>query len=179
MRTVGVFVRNKCLTLYTHQSLFLTIILPQDQLEQITGVEPAFPAWEAGVLPMNHICEKIILYLCKSDYITIPQKSKIGLPVLMLVEILCINWISTIPLERSQTWRAPDQSGSFHGNSYFNTLICLLEYTIPTEHIYILLSKNFCFLISIIFVPIFILLPPLVTLWISQLQKASKLPLRP
>ena len=39
MRTVGVFVRNKCLTLYTHQSLFLTIILPQDQLEQITGVE--------------------------------------------------------------------------------------------------------------------------------------------
>ena len=67
----------------------------------------------------------------------------------MLVEILCINWISTIPLERSQTWRAPDQSGSFHGNSYFNTLICLLEYTTPTEHIYILLSKNFCFLISI------------------------------
>ena len=24
--------------------------------KQITGVEPAFPAWEAGVLPMNHIC---------------------------------------------------------------------------------------------------------------------------
>ena len=24
--------------------------------EQITGIEPAFPAWEAGVLPMNHIC---------------------------------------------------------------------------------------------------------------------------
>ena len=44
-----------------------------------------------------------------------PRKVKSGLPVLMLVEILCRNWISTIPLERSQTWRAPDQSGSFHG----------------------------------------------------------------
>ena len=26
--------------------------------KQITGVEPAFPAWEASVLPMNHICTK-------------------------------------------------------------------------------------------------------------------------
>ena len=26
--------------------------------QQITGVEPAFPAWEASVLPMNHICTK-------------------------------------------------------------------------------------------------------------------------
>lgn len=25
-------------------------------MEQITGVEPACPAWEAGVLPMNYIC---------------------------------------------------------------------------------------------------------------------------
>ena len=25
--------------------------------QQITGVEPAFPAWEASVLPMNHICK--------------------------------------------------------------------------------------------------------------------------
>ena len=25
--------------------------------KQITGVEPAFPAWEASVLPMNHICK--------------------------------------------------------------------------------------------------------------------------
>ena len=24
--------------------------------KQITGIEPAFPAWEASVLPMNHIC---------------------------------------------------------------------------------------------------------------------------
>ena len=28
------------------------------QKKQITGVEPAFPAWEASVLPMNHICKK-------------------------------------------------------------------------------------------------------------------------
>ncbi len=26
------------------------------RFKQITGIEPAFPAWEAGVLPMNHIC---------------------------------------------------------------------------------------------------------------------------
>ncbi len=25
-------------------------------LQQMTGVEPASPAWEAGVLPMNYIC---------------------------------------------------------------------------------------------------------------------------
>lgn len=29
--------------------------------KQITGIEPAFPAWEAGVLPMNHIC-KVSIY---------------------------------------------------------------------------------------------------------------------
>ena len=27
-------------------------------MERMTGVEPAFPAWEASVLPMNHICKK-------------------------------------------------------------------------------------------------------------------------
>ena len=27
--------------------------------KQITGVEPASPAWEASVLPMNYICRKI------------------------------------------------------------------------------------------------------------------------
>lgn len=26
------------------------------QKKQIRGIEPPFPAWEAGVLPMNHIC---------------------------------------------------------------------------------------------------------------------------
>jgi hypothetical protein len=25
-------------------------------LEQMTGIEPAYPAWEAGVLPLNYIC---------------------------------------------------------------------------------------------------------------------------
>ncbi len=24
--------------------------------EQVTGIEPAYPAWEAGVLPMNYTC---------------------------------------------------------------------------------------------------------------------------
>ncbi len=27
--------------------------------KQITGIEPAFPAWEASVLPMNHICRYV------------------------------------------------------------------------------------------------------------------------
>ena len=27
-------------------------------LQQMTGVEPASPAWEAGVLPMNYICTR-------------------------------------------------------------------------------------------------------------------------
>ena len=25
-------------------------------LEQVTGIEPARPAWEAGVLPLNYTC---------------------------------------------------------------------------------------------------------------------------
>ena len=25
-------------------------------LQQMTGIEPASPAWEAGILPMNYIC---------------------------------------------------------------------------------------------------------------------------
>lgn len=32
--------------------------------KQITGIEPASPAWEAGILPMNYICVfSIISYL--------------------------------------------------------------------------------------------------------------------
>jgi hypothetical protein len=34
-------------------------------LKQITGIEPASPAWEAGVLPMNYICA--CLYYSISD----------------------------------------------------------------------------------------------------------------
>ena len=26
-------------------------------MKQITGIEPASPAWEASILPMNYICE--------------------------------------------------------------------------------------------------------------------------
>lgn len=26
--------------------------------KQVTGIEPAYPAWEAGVLPMNYTCNK-------------------------------------------------------------------------------------------------------------------------
>ncbi len=29
--------------------------------KQITGIEPASPAWEASILPMNYICMTIII----------------------------------------------------------------------------------------------------------------------
>lgn len=38
-------------------------------VQQMTGIEPAFPAWEAGVLPMNYIC------ICHAmNYNAIPAK---------------------------------------------------------------------------------------------------------
>ena len=30
-------------------------------LKQITGIEPASPAWEASILPMNYICMSVII----------------------------------------------------------------------------------------------------------------------
>ena len=36
-------------------------------IEQMTGIEPASPAWEAGVLPMNYICN----CRCDEDYYTL------------------------------------------------------------------------------------------------------------
>ena len=38
------------------------------QRKQITGIEPAFPAWEASVLPMNHICITKLLLLLYHDF---------------------------------------------------------------------------------------------------------------
>lgn len=32
-------------------------------MEQMTGIEPACPAWEAGVLPLNYICVVSLLYI--------------------------------------------------------------------------------------------------------------------
>ena len=37
--------------------------------KQITGIEPAFPAWEASVLPMNHICKRNIKYYTPCSFI--------------------------------------------------------------------------------------------------------------
>ena len=40
--------------------LYLMPFLPFiKSMKQITGIEPAFPAWEASVLPMNHICKEL------------------------------------------------------------------------------------------------------------------------
>ena len=38
------------------QKTGLINIRPVTDRKQITGVEPASSAWEANVLPMNHIC---------------------------------------------------------------------------------------------------------------------------
>ena len=45
--------------------------------KQITGIEPASPAWEAGVLPMNYICEDTLVS-CVNDTIIAyrPEKSR-------------------------------------------------------------------------------------------------------
>ena len=29
---------------------------PRKQLEHVTGIEPAYSAWEANVLPLNYTC---------------------------------------------------------------------------------------------------------------------------
>ncbi len=50
----------------TDSIVFLT------QFKQITGIEPASPAWEASILPMNYICMSVIIILfpvkCKSIF---------------------------------------------------------------------------------------------------------------
>ena len=40
-----------------------------NDFKQITGIEPASPAWEAGVLPMNYIC----MYLSISLFLKIQE----------------------------------------------------------------------------------------------------------
>ena len=42
---------------------------PHPSKKQITGIEPAFPAWEASVLPMNHICKRNIKYYTPCSFI--------------------------------------------------------------------------------------------------------------
>ena len=43
--------------------------------KQITGVEPAFPAWEASVLPMNHICMLLSMTYYFLQYVTSCNKT--------------------------------------------------------------------------------------------------------
>lgn len=50
------------------------------QKKQITGIEPAFPAWEASVLPMNHICKyilSILFFLKKSRNLSCQKGRKV------------------------------------------------------------------------------------------------------
>ena len=37
--------------------------LLEEQKKQMTGIEPASPAWEAGVLPMNYACKSTQLII--------------------------------------------------------------------------------------------------------------------
>ena len=41
----------------------------------MTGIEPASPAWEAGVLPMNYICINMFYYSTKNSSV-IPKWKK-------------------------------------------------------------------------------------------------------
>ena len=49
---------------------------PTALLKQMTGIEPASPAWEAGILPMNYICISTLKIItrfvvnCKSFLVT-------------------------------------------------------------------------------------------------------------
>ena len=53
---------------------------PHPSKKQITGIEPAFPAWEASVLPMNHICQyilSILFFLKKSRNLSCQKGRKV------------------------------------------------------------------------------------------------------
>ena len=51
--------------------------MPPAYCKQITGIEPASPAWEAGVLPMNYICEKGLVSCANDNIIAYPpEKSR-------------------------------------------------------------------------------------------------------
>lgn len=39
-------------------------------MEQTTGIEPVFPAWEAGVLPINYICKQLNYSFVNTIYLT-------------------------------------------------------------------------------------------------------------
>jgi hypothetical protein len=41
--------------------------IPEHEVQQATGIEPASPAWEAGVLPMNYACTTGIYYKIEPD----------------------------------------------------------------------------------------------------------------
>ena len=48
-----------CANSHSHQVDFIgAYIISSPTMERATGIEPAYPAWEAGVLPLNytHIC---------------------------------------------------------------------------------------------------------------------------
>ena len=54
---LGDKIRGRCDSCESHLPLIKTIYFPiAPFLKQMTGIEPASPAWEAGVLPMNYIC---------------------------------------------------------------------------------------------------------------------------
>lgn len=50
-------------------------------MERATGIEPAYPAWEAGVLPLN--------YARKLDV----EKSVFGIPIIILQSLICKNFV--------------------------------------------------------------------------------------
>lgn len=34
---------------------------PDSEMEQMTGIEPAYSAWEADTLPLSYICKEVYI----------------------------------------------------------------------------------------------------------------------
>ena len=47
-------------------------------LEQMTGIEPAWSAWEAEVLPLNYICKRVIIIAHLSIFVNSKKGKNIG-----------------------------------------------------------------------------------------------------
>ena len=66
--------------------------------KQITGIEPASPAWEASILPMNYICRKgaesVLLYymesFCKNAFLYVSLSNFALCQFCKSLEALCI-----------------------------------------------------------------------------------------
>ena len=70
-RTSGLLLRRQLLypaELKAHKLLYIKIA-PNGALERVMGIEPTWPAWKAGVLPLNYTRKIILLYVISINVI--------------------------------------------------------------------------------------------------------------